>query len=470
MNSFRCVGRKLVLLVGCLLFAQPALAQDGDDWRRRREREFDVVRYLERADRDEDGVLTERELGGRLKEYVEEWGIDTSRPVSVSRVIKAYEKKKKLEAEAERMREIDGNRRVPKFGTGEELPPPPNFAVEEVAGANGRLEDQYDKEMVDTVKAYMRRYDENEDGWLDEGESRRIRRVLGEDADVDKNGKLGEMEIAAALKKRMDNGGRDDDDDRSRGNRDGRSRFSRSRPDSGNRGPERRPDRSSESNSRSFTGTSQPAKTTTPTTTRTSRSLTGRQTAYVDGVFSRYDEDKNGQLSKDEQKKISGSLKLVDVNGDGEIDRQEALDSLAGTAQPAETSSREESSDRRSRRRRGRDSDDESRESSSSSRRRPSSSSTKSEMTYDIKGFQNIPMEHSSRSDVKSDLERKGADRTFLSYDENTDGQISMAEFRDGKPWTDQLVGKFQILDANDDGVVTIEEFNANYDELEEDD
>ena len=170
------------IMVGSLAFVILGLFSTGileaqDERRRGRGGErFDAIRYLERADRDNNGTLDARELGGRLKEYVSELGIDTSRPVPIQKIKRAYEAKKKNEADAERMKTIDANRQVSKFGTDETLVPPPDFSVENLAGQNGRLEDKFDEEMVQTVKAYMRRYDENKDGSLDSNESRRIRR------------------------------------------------------------------------------------------------------------------------------------------------------------------------------------------------------------------------------------------------------------------------------------------------------
>ena len=48
--------------------------------------------------------------------------------------------------------------------------------------------------------------------------------------------------------------------------------------------------------------------------------MSGRQSAYVDGLMDRYDEDRNGSLSKAEQEKISGSVKLIDVDGNGSLE------------------------------------------------------------------------------------------------------------------------------------------------------
>ncbi len=451
-------GFLMILTLACV--AESA-AQDRDRGRRGGE-SFDVVRYLKRADRNEDGLLDERELGGRLKEYVEGLGLNLNRPVKVDQAIKAYEAQQQREADAKRMQAIDERRQVPKFGTGEDLIPPPDFSGAGVVGAEGRLEDVYEEEFVQQVRSWMERLDENKDGWLDEDESRRVRRFLGDDADTDENGKLGEMEVAAALKKRESEGG---GRGRGRGGR-GDSEERGGRGDRGERSEQKTAESSNreERSSRSFTGSSSAAESST----RSSRSMTGRYSGYVDGLMKKYDEDKNGKLSKEEQTKISGSVKLVDVDGDGEIDRQEALDSVAGNAKPAAASDSESDAPRSERRSRRRSSDASEEGGASASSR--SGRGAESDINYDVKGFQNVPIEIQKRTDQETDLERRGADRDFLSRDKNTDGQISMGEFRDGKDWTDKLVRQFQSLDENTDGVITLEEFKANFNSRDFDD
>jgi Ca2+-binding EF-hand superfamily protein len=437
-------------------------AQEDEGWRRDRggRRQFDPTRFLDRADRNQDGKLDEQELGGRLRQYVEELGVDTSRPVTIGDVQKAYQAKQERDAAEARARAIDESRQVPKFGSAAELPPPADFTVTTAVGAGGRLEDQYESEMVDTVRAYMRRYDENEDGWLDEDESRRIRRILGEEADSDGNGKLGEMEVAAALQQRMN---RRETGDREPGDRRGRfsGRFSGDRGDSP-RSPERGPRVSQESRDDSSPATS---------SRRPALSLSERRSVYVDGLLRRYDEDGNGSLSEEERKKISGSvrLRLVDMDGDGEVDRREALDSLSDETRPQASAAPEESSPRRRRRSTNDDSRDQRRSTPDDDASRTGGAAGP-DIRYDLKGFRSVPITRDRRTDIQTDLERRGADRNFLSRDKNSDGQISMGEFRDGRTWTDELVRQFGKLDENGDGVVTLNEFKANYRDRDIDD
>ena len=61
-----------------------------------------------------------------------------------------------------------------------------------------------------------------------------------------------------------------------------------------------------------------------------SRSLAARQTAYVDGIFRRYDTDKNGVLDAEETSRSAGASKM-DVDGDGRVTRDEAMQSLVRT-------------------------------------------------------------------------------------------------------------------------------------------
>ena len=443
--------------------------------RESRDRSFDAMRYVTRADRDEDGILDEKELGGRLKDWVSKLGVDTSRPVPITKIEKAIEAKAKRESEEERLRNIDANRQVPKFGTDTELPPPPDFSVSEDAESKGRLEDNYDRETVDSVRGYMRREDKNKDGVLTKDETERARRWLGDSVDADKNGSITEKELAEGIKQRNSR------DDRRRGDS---GRSDRDRRTSSRESSDRSSRSSSSSNSRDFRGRSTARESRAPTSSssstpkRSSRSMTGRYTAFVDGVLKKYDSDGDGKLNSDERKKVSKSTPLVDENGDGMIDRKEILNSIEGRAKAAPSSSASstsQSSRRRSSRSSGReDEKDEDEGRSRSSRSRSSSRSsgkaTESSIKYDIRGFEKIRMDIPPQTDRESFLKREGASRDFLEWDKNTDGHISMGEIRRGKKWTNELAKKFQKLDSNNDRVITIEEFEENFNSRDFDD
>ena len=426
------VSRSSMMRSGILFFlvvatSCPVIAQDRgrDRWRDGR-RDWNPTEYLKEIDRDKNGYVDTRELQGRMKDYIAKQGFDVSKPVSVAKIIAKYNAGVEAKANAEKKAALDASRRVPKFGTGETVTPAPDFGSRAASAQaqQGRLEDLYEEDIVKMVQSYMNRLDENKDGWLDEKEASRISRMLGDDADTDGNRKLGELELAAALKKRRDA------EPKKVVKGSGAARvFSSSRG-----------------------GSAVPSNPTPlkSSSTTSSRSLVGRQSSYVDGIFRKYDKDGSGTLSKSERKEMSSSVssRFVDSDGDGEISRSEATDSLLGTAKAAPVST---SSSAKSNKSRG----DGSRSSRPSSGR-----SAGSDVTYDVKGFQRVPIPSQTRTDAETDLNRKGASSAFLDLDVNRDGQITMAEFRKGAKWTDELAEEFYDLDLNGDGVVTIAEFN----------
>ena len=464
-----------LLLLGTLSLLLPQQGLQGQESERSdRSRNFDAMRYVKRADRNEDGVLDQQELGGRLKDYVTKLGVDTSRPVAISKVQKALDNKAAKESEEERYRNIDANRKVPKFGESQELLPPPDFSSEEPEGDGKSWEDDYDKSTVESVQAYIRRDDKDKDGVLSTKESERVRRWLGDSVDADKNGSISGKELAAGMKKRTDREG-SDRGDRRRGSERDRGSSSRDRGSSSRDRNESRSRESSREGSRDFRGRS--ASSTRGSSTsksssspkKSTRSMTGRYSSFVDGMLKKYDEDGDGKLSKDERKKVSGSTPLVDENGDGMVDRSELLNSIEGRAKPA-AASKSTASKRPPRRRSSRttekeesDTREESRETRSRPARSRSKSSTEKSITYDIKGFEKITLDFEKRADRETYLKRQGASRDFLEWDKNADGQITMGEIRRGKKWTNELAQKFKKLDSNDDRVVTITEFDENF-------
>ena len=73
-------------------------------------------------------------------------------------------------------------------------------------------------------------------------------------------------------------------------------------------------------------------------------------------------------------------------------------------------------------------------------------------------------------TDRETFLKQQGASRDFLDWDKNTDGHITMGELRRGKKWTNELARKFQKLDSNNDRVITIDEFEENFNSRDFDD
>jgi len=65
---------------------------------------------------------------------------------------------------------------------------------------------------------------------------------------------------------------------------------------------------------------------------RSSQSSNGRFSFYVDALFTKYDSNRNSRLDTAELKPMTLRQRFVDSNGDGSISRQEAINSLSGTA------------------------------------------------------------------------------------------------------------------------------------------
>lgn len=167
-------------------------------------------------------------------------------------------------------------------------------------------------------------------------------------------------------------------------------------------------------------------------------------TAYVDGVFQKYDKNGNNQLDKDELTTIRVQFK--DTNGDGIISREEATDyvtsarSSSGSVSPAYVAGQ-----------RG-------------SRSRQDSGGAGSENGNVTPG--DVVMSGKTPYDSKSGSNQTGKDgehrpsEKFLKLDTNQDGQLQMNEFSSGKEWSDELYDEFVAADANNDGVITADEFD----------
>jgi Ca2+-binding EF-hand superfamily protein len=435
--GFKRFGLGIVLLALCLALSATVSAQDdgGDNGGDRGggRRNWDPAEFLKRLDRNGDGQLSTEEMGGRSGRFIEQLGFDPSRPVAIDRVVRKIADDRKAEAAKERRKEIEANRIIPGFGDEEiELPVVPGFG-EDAAQARSQADNvtgKFDEATEQTVKSIMDRYDENKDGFLAGDETRRIGRWIGgvEEADTDQDGKLSPVELGEGFRKQMqrrqsgENAGSGD----SAGSNRGRSR---------DWGSFRSPSADSSRNS------SPRASAATPATTRT---LDGRMTAYVDGVFQKYDKNNDQQLDKDELTTVKVQFK--DTDGNGSISREEAMDFVSsaqktgGSVSPAYAAGK--SASRESRGSQARDDDN------AGSVRRDAVLSGRTTATS------------GQRSTPEDDLRQNGASSKFIELDRNHDGQLQMNEFADGKPWSDALFGEFEKADTNQDGVVSLEEFD----------
>lgn len=389
---------------------------------------WDPVRFLDRLDRDDNGILDSRELNGRMRDYVrDQLGMDVSGTLTVESVLQRITATRDAKAREDRELERDGNRKVPKFGVANERAPVPGFGIETDDALQGNLEELYESGIVEATRSYMDRFDEDKNGVLSENEFRPILGLLGEDADKDGNGILAELEVAEALKNRRErqrSGGRGRD--RGRG---GENRNEGSQPAS--------------------TQPTRPGRPAPPAPRRENASPSNaeRFRSHINGVFEKYDTDKNGQLSPEERQDYK--FDLQDSNGDGQISREEAIQSLAnaGKASGGDNRGRQRGPDS------GRGGDE------SASPRGGEGGDT--DIGRDIRGFGRTQMPSQARSNSESEMRRNGASDKFMELDKNQDGQISMSEFARPSEWDDAKLENFRNMDLNDDGLVTIEEFRS---------
>ncbi len=59
------------------------------------------------------------------------------------------------------------------------------------------------------------------------------------------------------------------------------------------------------------------------------------------------------------------------------------------------------------------------------------------------------------------DKPKASADEAFKKFDKDSSGDISLEEYKAGKPDATKAEASFKKLDANGDGKVTLEEFKA---------
>lgn len=432
MSRFFSVGwqRSGLPLATALLVSGLVAVTYGQDDRSRGERErWDPAEFLDRLDRDDNGVLSPSEMEGRSGRFIRGLGFDTSGNVPVQAIIQKIEKDRQVKAEDERRQQIDADRKVPKFGEPVDLPPVPGFgAGNGLPGDEGNIEENYPENIVQVVRAYMERYDENGDGFLSgESETRRISRIVDDmrAADANQDGRYSPMELAAGYQQQQQRQQAANNKDAAAEERNRReAEVSRS---------SRREVRSSSSASSSSSG---------------SRSMSARASSYVEGVFRKYDTNKDGNLTKDERKNLR--VPFTDPDGDGIISRQEAVAYVSGTRKsggsvsPAARAERDPSSGRGPR---GGDGAGDGDRDGSDVRR-----------DLVLNGRTVVPAPE--RSTPEDDLRQSGASRDFLKLDRNGDGQLQMVEFADGRKFTDKIYQEFVAADANDDGVITPGEFS----------
>lgn len=402
--SFYGVG----LLAGALLLSSPVYAQRGG---------FDPTDFLKRLDTNGNGSLEPDEVSGRASGFVrsaaERAGLDPSKPLPIDKIAESMQRAAEERSRGEssdrdsdrdrddRDRDRDRSDRrsstpppplVPGFGEEVVLNPPPGFNVPLSTSSNRYqrpLEERFEKAVIDRVDEMLRQYDRDKSQSI-EYTTREGRDVTWqyppERSDRNNDGRLDREELCYRIADILGS--------RERRETSGSSSSSSSRS-SGSSG-------SGESD---------------------------RYRRYAEGLLRQNDENRSGQLERDEWSKMRGDYEKADSNRDGVITLDELTTHLTNYSRDDESSS------------------------SSSSRGR----STEGGSRDGYWGREEGKTEAGS-SRFLTALERlpKGLPTWFTRNDMNQDGQVSMAEY--STIYNETTAAEFTKYDHNGDGMITAEE------------
>lgn len=377
----------------------------------RRRRGFDVEGYLKRIDANGNGVLESNEMNDRTKAFLERSGFNTKKPIKISKVNSKLERDKKAKEKEAAKGEVVLN--IKGFGIDpEEVKPLSTFGP-----SDGSTETNFSDSVWDQVDETLYRYDRNRDNVLDAEELERgnFRSPRPSENDTNKDGKLSRNELAQryadresyAKKQASTKADKSRKAEREKSRASSKSRYSSSRSSS----------KSSSARSSSSRSSSTRSSSTKSSTSSKSESRE-KYRKYAASLLKTYDKDADKKLSKDELGKMRRPPEGADADGDGFVTESELLDNLTKGSKG----------------------------SSSSSTKSDSSSSKKSSR---------------SRGSFRSRSSRRssGGGSSFDRLDENENKQIEMHEY--SNDWDDEKVKAFYKKDKNNDGIISLEEWNG---------
>ncbi len=362
---------------------------------------------LRRFDANGDGSLSPNEIPDGARPIVEKAAqhakLDLSQPVSIERLVTAIKESRnnqssgdKSSADRAKSSTADSAALVPGFGADPDLPEVPGFGLDDDSSSKGKLEDIYEKRVIDYVNGVFARYDKNRNDILDGEEWKDIRwQSDPKESDTNKDGRLTKPEFCERMVKRWNWG-------RKKGQ------------------------------SSATAGSATPAKfgssgsSSTKSSSGKSSDSSAKVREYAKSLMKQYDKNKDGVLQKDEWSQMRGNYKEGDKNGDDVLTLDEITAKLSsysrGSSSPKTPSSAAASSPSRS--------------------YSPGSRTTSGKDVYRFKS----PTERLPR----------GLPDWFARSDTNGDGQVAMSEY--SATWSDGKAEEFLRYDLNGDGFATPEE------------
>jgi EF hand len=432
--------KKLIFSLASLLlvtFVADSWGQGSERGGRRREGrgDFDAGEFMARLDLNKNGTLEGAELSDRTKGFLQRLDIEVGDTVVIADVIKKMEEKRSGRDSSSAASSAPPStpaptasnpsmsvpsasaspgyvRKVPGFDA-----PVPQVAATQKFGASAttsKIYSQYSDSVREQVENALRRYDKNGDGILDAEEIKAGRwgSPTSEESDTNRDGSLSRDELANRYFQRE------------QAAIVATSPVAPANTGRGNGGAR-------EPGSQTPATQNQPASSGPPTATAAApvsnagRSGTGTSYRdYASGLVEKYDANKDGQLDKDEMKKMRRAPPNADRNNDGLVTLGELSEAF-------------EEQDKN-----------------------PKSTSPAAPAAEDKAGAgmaTGSARIERSRSG-SSNRERSPSTENFSvgAFDKNNDGQVQMWEF--AEDWTEENLEKFRKLDKNNDGIISATE------------
>ncbi len=381
---------------------------------------WDPASFLQRLDRNGNAVLEPDEMAGRAKGFIEKLGIDASGPVAIENVMNTINRQRQQAdqdlaaqgAAKTNSTEWSTPRLIPGFGEAVETPTLPGFGLP--AGASTAVTAEAKPEAVgDSVIAQVDRvlsqYDPNKDLVLDATEIQRTPwgPPSPQESDTNGDGRITRAELIERYRKR--------DADSARfngGNNRGGPQLGGPQPDDASR---RRTPTATSGSTNPPTAT---ANTERPSPVRKSSSE-DRIADYVKNLLKQYDSDSDGSISADEQAKMKSGPKGADADSDGRLSRDELTSYYGGGYKKPTTNE-------------------------------PAPEASATPITVQANN------ENTSRPQRRSSRRRTSESSGSPSQ---VDGQKPMPMHEFTTEWTEAKLTEFREMDANHDGVISVEEF-----------